>query len=107
MSRHEVTDLLAALQGGDTKAADRLFGLVHRELRDVAHRQLAGEREGHTLNPTALVNELYVKWEGWPPHLKWSDRNHFFAVAGRAMRQILVDYARRRRRDKRGGGAPL
>ncbi|MBT8399742.1 MAG: sigma-70 family RNA polymerase sigma factor [Rhodothermia bacterium] len=107
MSRHEVTDLLAALQDGDTKAGHRLFDLVYSELHDVAHRQLAGERRNHTLNTTALVSEAYLKWGGRPPDVKWSGRRHFYAIVARAMRQILVDYARTRGREKRGGGLPL
>ncbi len=107
MSRHQVTELLAALQDGDTKAGNRLFDLVYSELRDVAHRQLAGERRNHTLNTTALVNEAYLKWAGRPPDITWSGRRHFFAIVARAMRQILIDHARTRTRDKRGGGVPV
>ena len=99
----EITRLLSALEAGDRDAADRLFILVYNELRRLAGRQL---RRGmsETLTPTALVHETYLKLgarDGWSAR----DRVHFFALAARAMRQILVDRARERRRIKRGGGA--
>ena len=91
----EITGLLAAFRAGDRGALDRLLPLVYRELRERAHRQLAGGRSGDTLSTTALVHEAYLKLAG-NTHQRYEDRIHFFAVASRAMRQILVDYARRR-----------
>jgi RNA polymerase sigma factor (TIGR02999 family) len=99
----EITRVLAELRGGDRTALDRLFPLVYRELRDSAHRQLARGRPGDTLSTTALVHETYLKLVG-SAKPDWADRRHFFAVAARAMRQIIVDYARRVTADKRGGG---
>jgi RNA polymerase sigma factor (TIGR02999 family) len=100
----EITGLLAALREGDQSALDRLFPLVYGELRQRAHRQLAGHRSGDTLVTTALVHEAYLKLTG-SAHQTYQDRIHFFAVASRAMRQILVDYARRHAAAKRGSGA--
>lgn len=98
-----VTRILARLQRGDVHAADDLFPLVYQELRDVARRAMAREAVGHTLQPTALVNEAYMKLAGGAaPQV--DSRGHFFAVAARAMRQILVDHARRRNTARRGGG---
>ena len=99
----EITGLLAALRDGDRTALDRLFPLVYRELHDRAHRQLARRRPGDTLSTTALVHEAYLKLTD-SAHQTYADRVHFFAVASRAMRQILVDYARRMTAAKRGGG---
>jgi RNA polymerase sigma factor (TIGR02999 family) len=99
----EITGLLAALREGDRGALDRLFPLVYRELHDRAHRQLARRRPGDTLSTTALVHEAYLKLTD-SAHQSYQDRVHFFAVASRAMRQILVDYARRTAAAKRGGG---
>ena len=84
--------------------ADELAPLVYEELRRLAHRYMSRERLGHTLQATALVNEAYLRLaDQTDPH--WHDRTHFFAAAARMMRHILVDYARSRQRDKRGGGA--
>ncbi len=88
---------------GHKKALDRLMPLVVGELRCLARRHLEGEREGHTLQPTALVNELYVKLVD-RRQASWRDRTHFYAFAARAMRRILVDHARERRAAKRGSG---
>ena len=99
----EITVLLAALRNGDLAAMDRLFPLVYREFRDRAHRQIARRRPGETLSTTALVHEAYLKLSGSGNH-SYQDRIHFFAVASRAMRQILVDYARRSTAEKRGKG---
>lgn len=99
----EVTSLLGQLRTGDREAFDRVFPLVYGELRRIADRQLRGERSNHTLQPTALVNEAYVKLAG-SAGMEYQDRVHFVAVAARAMRQILVDHARRRDAAKRGGG---
>lgn len=96
MADGEVTRLLAALQGGDETALDRLFPLVYEELRAAAKRQLAREQVGHTLQPTALVHEAFLKLAGRMPSAA-DDRPHFVAIAARAMRQVLVDHARKRR----------
>ena len=101
----EVTQLLIAIREGDRRALDRLFPIVYEELRSSAHRQLARGRPGDTLQTTALVHEAYLKLAGAQAP-DWNDRCHFFAVAARAMRQIIVDYARAQAADKRGGGAP-
>jgi RNA polymerase sigma factor (TIGR02999 family) len=98
-----ITGLLAALRVGDRTALDRLFPVVYQELHDRAHRQLARRRPGDTLSTTALVHEAYLKLTD-SAHQTYADRVHFFAVASRAMRQILVDYARRMTAAKRGGG---
>lgn len=97
-----VTVLLRAASSGDREAFDRLFPLVYDELRALAGRQLRRESPGHTLEATALVHEAYVKL-AVPEGAGWSDRAHFFAIASRAMRQVLVDHARRRGARKRGG----
>jgi len=102
LERGEVTRLLAAVNAGDANALDRLLPLVYDELRRVAELQLRRERAGHTLQPTALVHEAYLKLAGGD--LPVSSRAHFLAIAARAMRQALVDHARRRSRAKRGGG---
>jgi RNA polymerase sigma factor (TIGR02999 family) len=88
--------------GGALDALDRLVPLVYGELRRIAHRQLAAERAGHTLSTTGLVHEAYLKLAD-QSRVEWQDRAHFFAVAARAMRRILVDYARRHRALRRGG----
>ena len=103
-SSPEITALLAAWGNGDQAALDRLMPLVYDELRRMAHRYLGRERVGHTLQSAALVNEAYLKLLG-ERQMDWQNRAHFFAVAAQAMRQILVDYARTRNRDRRGGGA--
>ncbi|HEX2189260.1 MAG TPA: sigma-70 family RNA polymerase sigma factor [Longimicrobiaceae bacterium] len=100
--RAEVTGLLRAASSGDREAFDRLFPLVYEELRALAGRQLRRESPGHTLEATGLVHEAYVKL-AVPEGAGWSDRAHFFAIASRAMRQVLVDHARRRGAQKRGG----
>lgn len=99
----EITRLLVAMREGDASAMDRLFPLVYREVHERAHRQLARRRPGETLSTTALVHETYLKLAG-SARQSYEDRIHFFAVASRAMRQILVDYARRNAAAKRGGG---
>ena len=99
------TDLLVAWGHGDRDAFDRLVPLVTHELRQLAGKYLRREREGHTLQPTALVNEAYLRLVDLN-RIEWQDRAHFFAMAARTMRRILVDHARARNNDKRGGGAP-
>lgn len=98
------TELLRAWGGGDAHAFDQLVPLVHQELRRLAKRYMARERPGHTLQATALVNEAYMRLIDLK-EIRWQDRAHFFAMAARTMRRILVDFARARRNDKRGGGA--
>jgi RNA polymerase sigma factor (TIGR02999 family) len=98
----EVTQLLREWSGGRQEARDELLGLVYEPLRAIASRHLYREREGHTLQPTALVNELYLKLVG-QRSVAWNDRAHFYAVAAQVMRRILVDHARRKKSDKRGG----
>lgn len=110
MSQNEltqITELLAAMQAGDKHAGDRLFPLVYEELRRVAQRLMAGERPDHTFHATDLVHEAWLRLGLSPnesPKLTASDRAHFFGVTIRAMRQVLIDHARRRVADKRGGG---
>ncbi len=99
-----VTRLLDALSSGRSEAWDELLPIIYGELRGVAHRHLNRERPDHTLGTTALVNEAYLKLAGGS-QAQWSNRAHFFAIASGAMRQILIDYAKSRNRDKRGGGA--
>jgi len=101
-----VTQLLAAWRRGDRSALDRLVPQVYGELRRLADRALRGERAAHTLQPTALVHEAYLKLAG-AKSPRWQDRLHFFAVAAQLMRRILVDHARARKAAKRGGGALL
>ena len=101
-----VARLLHELEGGDRAAADRLFALVYDELRLLARRQRRRWHGDYTLDTTALVHEAYLKLVD-QSRAQWRDRNHFFAVAATAMRQIVVDHARRRSSGKRGGGAML
>jgi RNA polymerase sigma factor (TIGR02999 family) len=96
----EVTRLLAALSSGDRAALDRLFAALYAELRQLARRQLAGQRGDRTLATTALVHEAYLKFTR-ASRLAAGDRHHFFSLAARAMRQVLVDDARRRSADRR------
>jgi RNA polymerase sigma factor (TIGR02999 family) len=100
----EVTALLAAVRAGDAAAGERLFAAVYDDLKRLAGRQLAGRSADATLSPTALVHEAYLRLAR-PGALDQRDRTHFFAVAARAMRQIVIDGARRRLAEKRGGGA--
>jgi RNA polymerase sigma-70 factor, ECF subfamily len=99
----ELTKTLQDVARGDTRALDRLLPLVYQELRHLAAGYLRGERTGHTLQPTALAHEAYLRLVGLREP-GWQGRSHFLAVAARAMRGILVDHARRRRALKRGGG---
>lgn len=100
----DVTRLLRAARDGDAAAAHDLFGVVYADLKRIARRQLGGAGSGATMTTTALVHEAYLRLAR-PGNLELNDRTHFFAVAARAMRQILVDHARRRLAEKRGGGA--
>lgn len=101
MADNTVTGLLRQLARGDQKAADDLLPLVYRELKVIAHRQLTRERRGHTFDTTALVHEAYLRLG--LDAISWNDRTHFFAVAARAMRRVLIDHAEARRARKRGG----
>lgn len=98
-----VTALLRQWTAGDAGALDQLMPLVYDHLRGLAHRYLSAERQGHTLQSTALVHEAFLKLVSG--NVSPKDRGHFLALAARAMRQILVDHARTKHRDKRGGGA--
>ncbi|HYE14564.1 MAG TPA: sigma-70 family RNA polymerase sigma factor [Pyrinomonadaceae bacterium] len=99
---HQVTRLLVRWREGDQRALDELMPLVYAELHRLAARYMRGERPGHTLQTSALVNEVYLRLAGHED-IQWQDRAHFFAVAAQAMRRILVDHARRRGNQKRGG----
>jgi RNA polymerase sigma factor (TIGR02999 family) len=103
-SNREITRLLSDWAGGDREALERLTPLVHAELRRIARRQMGGERQGHTLQATALVNEAYLRLAG-QDGFEWRDRAHFYAVCAQVMRHVLIDHARAHARDKRGGGA--
>ena len=103
-SPSHITDLLVAWSGGDEHALETLMPLVHGELRRLARRQMAGERQGHTLQTTALINEAYLRLVDLT-RVRWQDRAHFLAMSARLMRRILVDHARSRLYAKRGGGA--
>jgi RNA polymerase sigma factor (TIGR02999 family) len=102
----DVTDLLAALGRGEAAAIEQLMPLVHGELRRVARRQMRRERAGHTLQTTALVNEAFLRLVD-VRRVEFKDRAHFFALSARVMRRILVDHARARGYQKRGGGIEL
>ena len=99
---HDVTALLVEWTRGDSAAIDRLLPLVHAELRRLARHHMAGERPDHVLQPTALVNEVYLKLIDIR-RVQWQDRAHFFAMAARLMRRVLVDFARAGKNQKRGG----
>ena len=98
-----VTTLLRAWSDGDETALERLLPLVEAELRRLARRRMAGERRGHTLQPTALVNEAFLRLVD-ARSVPWQDRAHFFGISARLMRRVLVDHARSRGYQKRGGG---
>jgi RNA polymerase sigma factor (TIGR02999 family) len=99
----EISLLLDQYRDGQAEAFERLMELVYDDLRRIAAWQLQTERPGHTLQPTALVHEAYLKLAGQNP-VEWQNKAHFFALAAQVMRHILVDHARARQRDKRGGG---
>jgi RNA polymerase sigma factor (TIGR02999 family) len=102
-SAPNITELLVAWNGGDAKALDALTPLVYDHLHKLARHYMAGERPGHTLQATALINEAYVRLID-SRRVAWQDRTHFFALAAQLMRRILVDFARARGQGKRGGG---
>jgi RNA polymerase sigma-70 factor (ECF subfamily) len=101
----DATTLLLAWRRGDDAALGELISIVYQELRRTAHRYLAGQRPGHTLQTTALVHEAYLQLVDCR-QVRWQDRSHFLAVTARLMRRILVDYARARNAEKRGGSTP-
>src|SRR5438445_12672484 len=104
VSQQRVTELLAHWSDGDDAALAELTPLVYEELRHLAHHFMEGQRPDHTLQTTALVNEAYLRLAD-QTNPRWQNRPHFFAVAARAMRQILVSYARRKRSQTRGDGS--
>jgi RNA polymerase sigma factor (TIGR02999 family) len=99
-----LTELLIEWREGDKAALDKLTPLVYDELRRIAHRYVRRERDGHTLQTTALVNEAYLRLAG-TKSIEWQNRSHFFAVTAQVMRNVLIDHARRRLYAKRGGHA--
>jgi len=99
----EVTTILKSIAQGDPQAASQLLPLVYTELRRLAAARMANESPGHTLQPTALVHEAYLRLVG-DPERKWDGRGHFFGAAAEAMRRILIDQARRKRAIRHGGG---
>jgi RNA polymerase sigma factor (TIGR02999 family) len=98
-----VTEILNAIHAGDPQAAGQLLPLVYDELRQLAARKLAQEKPGHTLDATALVHEVYLRLVGAGDLPRWNDRVHLYAAAAESMRRILIDNARRKKSDKRGG----
>jgi RNA polymerase sigma factor (TIGR02999 family) len=104
-SSHEVTRLLRAWSAGDEQALEKLTPLVYRQLHQIAQRYMGGERSGHTLQTTALVNEAYLRLVDCG-QVNWQDRAHFFAISANLMRRILIDFARSRGYLKRGGAVP-
>ena len=102
-SSDDITQWLARWNDGDETALEKLVPLVHQELHRLATRYMRAERSGHLLQTTALVNEAYLRLHN-TNRTQWQDRNHFFAVAARAMRRVLVDFARARKQRKRNGG---
>jgi RNA polymerase sigma factor (TIGR02999 family) len=104
-STKDVTQLLHAWSQGQDAALEELVPLVHQELRRLARKHMLGERPGHTLQATALVNEAYLRLVN-SRKVNWQNRAHFFAISAQLMRRILVDYARARGYQKRGGGVP-
>jgi RNA polymerase sigma factor (TIGR02999 family) len=105
LSSVELTGMLKAWSGGDASALERLTPVVYAELHRLAQRNMAGERDGHLLQPSALVNEAFLRLIGGTP-VEWASRTHFFAVSARLMRQILIDFARAQDTGKRGNRAP-
>ncbi len=104
-SSHEVTSLLKAWSSGDEQALEKLTPLVYRQLHQIAQRYMGGERSGHMLQTTALVNEAYLRLVDCG-QVNWQDRAHFFAISANLMRRILIDFARSRGYLKRGGAVP-
>jgi RNA polymerase sigma factor (TIGR02999 family) len=105
-STQEITQLLVAWNKGDATALEQLTPLVHAELHRLAKHYMAGERQGHILQTTALVNEAFMRLIDWQ-NVEWQNRAHFLGLAAQIMRRILVDFARARQREKRGGAAMM
>ncbi len=103
---HDLTIILKEASGGDREAMGRIVSLVYSELRAIARRQHAGEQAGHSLNTTGIVHEAYLKLVKLD-RISWKNREQFFAIAARSVRQILVDHARKRKAVKRGGDLPV
>jgi RNA polymerase sigma-70 factor (ECF subfamily) len=101
---HEITDLLQAWEHGDQSALEKLIPLVETELRRLAKSYMRREKSGHILQTTALINEAYIKLIG-QDRIHWQNRSHFYAIAARCMRRVLIDYAKAAQRAKRGGNA--
>lgn len=99
---HNITQLLIAWSQGDKQALDRLIPMLHQQLHQLAAKRLSQERPGHTLQATALVNEVYLQLIKWQP-VDWQNRAHFFGVVANIMRNILIDHARKQHAHKRGG----
>ena len=99
----DVTGLLHSASRGDLEALQQALAMLHERLRAIAHRQLAGEGQGHTLETDGLVHEAYLRLDGLE-RIQWRDRQHLLAMAARTMRRVLMDYAEQRRARKRGGG---
>src|SRR5205809_6487147 len=99
----DVTQILSRIESGDPNAAEQLLPLVYDELRKLAAARLANEKPGQTLQPTALVHEAYLRLVDVEQTKQWDGRGHFFAAAAEAMRRVLIDSARRKKADKRGG----
>ena len=104
LTANDLTGLLIEWSQGDKAALDRLTPLVYDEIRRIAHRYVQREREGHTLQTTALINEAYLRLAG-SQNIDWQNRSHFYAVTAQVMRHILIDHARKRRYVKHGGEA--
>lgn len=104
MPSNQVTEILSELTRGDVAAAERLMPVVYEELRVLARRYMAREQPSHTLQTTALIHEAYLRLTG-DNEVSFESRTHFFRVAARAMRHVLIDYARQKKGPKRGGGA--
>jgi RNA polymerase sigma factor (TIGR02999 family) len=104
LQQHEITQLLAAWSNGNQAALDKLYPLVYDELHRLARHYMSRERQGHTLQTTALINEAYVRLVD-QKQVRWANRSHFFAISAQIMRRILIDHARRHAYAKRGGGA--
>jgi RNA polymerase sigma factor (TIGR02999 family) len=105
-NRHEITELLQAWRGGDEQALEKLTPQVYRELHQAARRCMSRERNGHILQATALINELYLRLSDLK-QVDWQNRTHFFALCARQMRRILIDLARARQSEKGGGSATV
>jgi RNA polymerase sigma factor (TIGR02999 family) len=103
LGKENLTRLLQAWSGGDDSALEQLTPIVYQEMHRLAQHQMRGERDGHLLQPSALVNEVFVRLIGHTT-ADWANRNQFYAVAARLMRQVLIDYARKQNRTKRGSG---